>query len=80
METEYVYMFKNNEEKVRGTQWIPKHLMQGIDLTRLLGASTCARSHTVFPVTRDLNQIESDVELDTIEEFAEQVFILSLEK
>ena len=80
METEYVYMFKNAEEKVRGAQWIPEHLMQGIDLTRLLGASTCTRSHVVFPVTRDLNQIESDVELNTIEEFAEQVFILTLEK
>lgn len=80
MEPEYVYMFKNTEEKLRGAQWIPKHLMKGTDLTELLGASTCTKTHSVFPVTRNLNQIETDVKLDTIEEFAEQVFILSLEK
>ena len=80
MDTEYVYFFKNAEEKPRGAQWIPKQLMRGTDLTELLGVCTCSRTHTVFPVTRELNRIKSDVKLDTIEEFAEQVFILSLEK
>ena len=79
METEYVYMFKNSEEKLRGAQWISKQFMRDTPLTELLGASTCTKTHLVFPVTRDLNQIETDVKLDTIEEFAEQVFILNLE-
>ena len=84
METEYVYMFKNTEEKLRGAQWVNENKdidgMGNTSIKELLGVSTCTKSHTVFPVTRDLNQVETDVELDTIEEFAEQVFILSLEK
>lgn len=84
METDYVYMFKNIDEKLRGAQWINENKDIGgigdLSLERLLGATTCTRTHTVYPVTRDLNQLESDVKLDTIEEFAEQVFILSLEK
>ena len=84
MATEYVYMFKNPEEKLRGAQWINENKaiggMGNLSLERLLGASTCTRTRTVFPVTYYLNQEESDVKLDTIEEFAEQVFILNLEK
>ena len=84
METEYVYMLKNIEEKLRGAQWVNENTgikgMSNISLKELLGVCTCTKSHTVFPVTRKLNQIETDVKLDTIEEFAEQVFILSLEK
>lgn len=84
METEYVYMFKNTEEKLRGVQWINENKvikgMGNISFKELLGVSTCTISYTVFPVTCDLNQIESDVKLNTIEEFAEQVFILNLEK
>ena len=84
METEYVYMFKNTEEKLRGAQWINENRgnkgLANISLKELLGVSTCTKNRTVYPVTRTLNQVESDVKLDTIEEFAEQVFILSLEK
>ena len=84
METECVYMFKNVEEKLRGVQWVNENKdiggMGNTSIKELLGVSTCINSYTVFPVTRDLNQVETDVELDTIEEFAEQVFILSLEK
>ena len=84
MATEYVYMFKNTEEKLRGAQWVNENKgitgMGSIILEEFLGVSTCTKSHTVFPVTRDLNQKVSDVKLNTIEEFAEQVFILSLEK
>ena len=84
MATEYVYMFKNIEEKLRGAQWVNENKgitgMGSIILEEFLGVSTCTESHTVFPVTRNLNQIETDVELNTIEEFAEQVFILSLGK
>ena len=84
MKTEYVYMFKNTEERARGAQWVNENKdiggMGNISLEALLGVCTCTKSHTVFPVARDLNQIETDVELNTIEEFAEQVFILSLEK
>ena len=84
METEYVYMFKNTEEKLRGAQWVNENTgiggMGNTSLEELLGVSTCTKFHTVFPVTRDLNQVETDVELNTIEEFAEQVFILNLEK
>ena len=84
MATEYVYMFKNTEEKLRGAQWVNENKdiggMGNTSIKELLGVSTCTKSHTVFPVTRDLNQVETDVELNTIEEFAEQVFILSLEK
>ena len=84
MGTEYIYMFKNTEEKLRGAQWVNENTSIGgmgrTSLEELLGVSTCTKTHTVFPVTRDLNQVESDVELDTIEEFAEQVFILTLEK
>lgn len=84
MKTEYVYMFKNTEEKLRGAQWVNENKdiggMGNTSIKELLGVSTCTKSHTVFPVTRDLNQVETDVELNTIEEFAEQVFILSLEK
>ena len=84
METEYVYMFKNTEEKLRGAQWVNENKdiggMGNTSIKELLGVSTCTKSYTVFPVTRNLNQVETDVELDTIEEFAEQVFILSLEK
>ena len=54
--------------------------MGNTSIKELLGVSTCTKSHTVFPVTRDLNQVETDIELNTIEEFAEQVFILNLEK
>ena len=84
METEYLYMFKNTEEKLRGAQRVNENKaikgMANISLKELLGVCTCTVSHTVFPVTCDLNQIETDVELNTIEEFAEQVFILNLEK
>lgn len=84
MATEYVYFFKNAEEKLRGAQWVNENKgikgMSNISLKTLLGVCTCSKTHTVFPVTRDLNQIETDVKLDTIEEFAEQVFILNLEK
>ena len=84
MAIEYVYMFKNTEEKLRGAQWVNENKdiggMGNTSIKELLGVSTCTKSHTVFPVTRDLNQVETDVELNTIEEFAEQVFILSLEK
>ena len=84
METEYVYMFKNTEEKLRGAQWVNENTsiggMGNTSIKELLGVSTCTKTRTVFPVTRDLNQVETDVKLDTIEEFAEQVFILSLEK
>ena len=84
METEYVYMFKNTEEKLRGAQWVNENTdiggMDHILLEELLGVSTCTTSHAVFPVKRNLNQLETDVELNTIEEFAEQVFILNLEK
>ena len=84
METEYVYMFKNTEEKLRGAQWVNENKdiggMGNTAIKELLGVSTCTKSYTVFPVTRNLNQVETDIELDTIEEFAEQVFILSLEK
>ena len=84
METEYVYMFKNTEEKLRGAQWVNENKdiggMGNTSIKELLGVSTCTKSYTVFPVTRNLHQVETDVELDTIEEFAEQVFILSLEK
>ena len=84
MATEYVYMFKNTEEKLRGAQWVNENTsiggMGNTSIKELLGVSTCTKSHTVFPVTRELNQVETDVELNTIEEFAEQVFILTLEK
>ena len=84
MATEYLYMFKNIDEKLRGAQWINENKgikgMANISLKELLGVCTCTKNHTVDPVTRILNQVESDVKLDTIEEFAEQVFILSLEK
>ena len=84
MGTEYVYMFKNTEEKLQGAQWVNENTdiggMGNTSIRELLGVSTCTKSHTVFPVTRDLNQVETDVKLNTIEEFAEQVFILSLEK
>ena len=84
METEYVYMFKNTEEKLRGAQWVNENTsiggMGNTSIKELLGVSTCTKSHTVFPVTRDLNQVETDIELNTIEEFAEQVFILHLER
>ena len=84
MATEYVYMFKNTEEKLRGAQWVNENKdiggMGNTSIKELLGVSTCTKSYTVFPVTRDLNQVETDIELNTIEEFAEQVFILSLEK
>ena len=84
MATEYVYMFKNIEEKLRGAQWVNENTsiggMGNTSIKKLLGVSTCTKTRAVFPVTRDLNQVETDVKLDTIEEFAEQVFILSLEK
>ena len=84
MGTEYVYMFKNTEEKLRGAQWVNENTSIGgmgrISLEELLGVSTCTKNHIVYPVTLILNQVESDVELNTIEEFAEQVFILTLEK
>ena len=84
MATEYVYMFKNTEEKLRGAQWINENTyiggMGNISLEDLLGVCTCTTLHVAYPVTRDLNQVETDVELDTIEEFAEQVFILNLER
>lgn len=84
MKTEYVYMFKNAEEKLQGAQWVNENTniggMGNTSIKELLGVCTCAKTHTVFPVTHDLNRIESDVKLDTIEEFAEQVFILHLEK
>ena len=84
MATEYVYMFKNIEEKLRGAQWVKENTgiggMGNTSIKELLGSSTCTKTHTVFPVTRELNQVETDVELNTIEEFAEQVFILTLEK
>lgn len=78
MKTEYRYMFKNDEEKLRGAQWI--NGMGSVELEDLLGVCTCTNTHTVYPVTRYLNQIDSDVRLNTIEEFAAQVFILNLEK
>ena len=84
METEYVYMLKNIEEKLRGAQWVNENTSIGgmgrTSLEELLGVSTCTKTHTVFPVTRDLNQVETDIRLNTIEEFAAQVFILTLEK
>ena len=84
MGTEYVYMFKNIDEKLRGAQWINENKdikgMSDISLKELLGVCTCTAIYAVYPVTQDLNQVETDVELNTIEEFAEQVFILSLEK
>ena len=84
METEYVYMFKNTEEKLRGAQWVNENKdiggMGNTSIKELIGVCTCTKNRTVYPVTRDLNQVETDVKLDTIEEFAEQVFILSLEK
>ena len=84
METEYVYMFKNTEEKLRGAQWINENTgiggMGNTSLKELLGVCTCTKNHSVYPVTRILDQVESAVKLDTIEEFAEQVFILTLEK
>lgn len=84
MGTDYVYMFKNIEEKLRGAQWINENTgiggMGNTSIKELLGICTCTKSHAVYPVTRYLNQVETDVKLNTIEEFAEQVFILSLEK
>ena len=84
MTTEYVYMFKNTEEKLRGAQWVNENKdiggMGNTSVKELIGVCTCTKTRTVFPVTRVLNQVETDVKLDTIEEFAEQVFILSLEK
>ena len=84
MGTEYVYMFKNDEERLRGAQWVEENTdingMRYTELDELLGVSTCTRSHAVFPVTSRINQLESDIPLNTIEEFAEQVFILTLEK
>ena len=84
MATEYVYMFKNTEEKLRGAQWVNENTsiggMGNTSIKELLGVSTCTKTRTVYPVTRILNQVETDIELDTIEEFAEQVFILTLEK
>mgnify|MGYP001547020727 CR=1 FL=1 len=84
METEYVYMFKNTEEKLRGAQWVNENKdikgMGNISLKESLRVCTCTKTHAGFPVTRNLNQIETGVKLDTIEEFAEQVFILNLEK
>ena len=84
MGTEYVYMFKNNEERLRGAQWVEENTdingMRYIEFEELIGVSTCTRSHAVFPVTLYVNRLESDIPLDTIEEFAEQVFILTLEK
>ena len=84
METDYVYMFKNVEEKLRGVQWVNENKgiegMGNISLKEFIGACTCTKTRAVYPVTRILNQVKSDVTLHTIEEFAEQVFILSLEK
>lgn len=84
MGTEYRYMFKNDEEKLQGAKWVEENTdiggMHGIPLTAFIGVCTCANTHTVFPVMPDLNRLTSDVELDTIEEFAVQVFILTLEK
>ena len=84
METEYVYMFKNAEEKLRGAQWVNENRgykgMADVSLKGLIGVCTCTETRTVFPVKRNLNQLETDVELNTIEEFAEQVFILNLER
>lgn len=84
MATEYVYMFKNTEEKLRGAQWVNENRgnkgLANISLEELIGVCTCTKTRTVYPVTRILNQVETDVKLDTIEEFAEQVFILNLEK
>ena len=84
METEYVYMFKNTEEKLRGAQWVNENKdiggMANISLKELIGVCTCTKTRTVYPVTLILNQVETDIKLNTIEEFAEQVFILNLEK
>lgn len=84
METEYVYMFKNDEERLRGAQWVNENRgykgMADISLKGLIGVCTCTETRTVFPVKCNLNQLETDVELNTIEEFAEQVFILHLER
>lgn len=84
MATEYVYMFKNDEERLQGVQGVNENTaiggMRDISTKELLGVSTCTHTRTVFPVTRDLNQLMSDVELNTIEEFAEQFFLLILEK
>ena len=84
MDTEYVYFFKNAEEKLQGAKWVNENKaingMSSISLNELLGVCTCTKHHTVYPVTRNMNQVGTDVELDTIEEFAEQVFILTLEK
>lgn len=84
METEYVYMFKNTEEKLQGAKWVDENKgilgMSNISLKDFLGVSTCTRTHTVYPVLPYVSWVETDVELDTIEEFAEQVFILTLEK
>ena len=84
MATEYTYMCKNTEEKLRGAKWVNENTdiggMGNISLKALLGVCTCTKSRSVFPVTSDLNRVETDIELNTIEEFAEQVFILYLEK
>ena len=84
METEYVYMFKNTEEKLRGAQWVNENTsiggMGNTSIKELIGVCTCTKNRTVYPVTRVLNQVKSDIKLNTIEEFAEQVFILHLER